>query len=150
MIGDLLFYRMHQPTLGDELITLYEGKHTDFVHVAIQVSDTRKIEASFNGGVVLNNLSNSRIDATYTPKRRPRGPQLNVLYGIDWLQKQVGQDYGYGDIVDVLLHYPVFECHYDCSALAAAFLTKIDALKDTESTFHMYTPQSLADKLGVK
>lgn len=147
MIGDVLFYRMHQPSLGDELITLYEGNHNDFVHVAIQISDSRKVEATFNGGVVMSNLNNTRIDTTYSPKLK-RGIKLQT--GLSWLSGQVGQDYGYGDVVDVLLKHPVFECHYDCSALAARYLSLLGIIKENEPTFHMYTPQSLADVLGVK
>lgn len=144
MIGDILFYRMDHWNFLDEVVLLYEGKQNDFVHVAIQVSETRKVEAIWNGGVVLSNLNNDRSYVTYSPKVK------SVKKGIDWLQSQVGQDYGYGDIADIVMNNtPIFECHYDCSALAMEYLKKLKASYENVDS-HLITPQKLADMLGIK
>lgn len=142
MIGDILFYR-NKGTLPDILIDYWEGNKNDFVHVAVQVSDTKKIEALFNG-VTISDVNNSLIAAHYALP-----DNLNMEKGIGWLFTQVGKPYGYGDVLDAILNAPVFECHYDCSALAAKFLT-VCGMSSFSIKIHMTTPQGLAEMLGVK
>jgi len=143
MIGDILFYK-NKGTLPDNLIDFWEGSRNDFVHVAIQVSDTQKIEALYNG-VTISDVNNSLVDAHYT---LPDG--LDLERGIRWLFTQVGKPYGYGDILDAVLNHPVIECHYDCSALATKFLIVCGVTYVSASQIHMMTPQGLAEMLGVK
>ena len=55
MVGDVLFYTANRDNLPDDVIALYEGNINDYVHVAIQVSDTQKVEATFPK-IVLNGI----------------------------------------------------------------------------------------------
>src|SRR5690242_18532600 len=148
MIGDILFYT-NKKDLPDTVIAFYEKLTEgadDFVHCAIVVSEQKKVEALWNG-VVLSNMNNSLPAAFYHPLKAP-----DLALALKWIESQVGQAYGYGDLVDVLLQHPVFECHYDCSALAAQFLGLAGdpLVKAWGQDVHMITPQMLADRLGVK
>lgn len=147
MIGDILFYRNPSwSDIPDDLIALYEGNKNDFIHCAIQVSSKEKVEALWSK-ISITGINDKLISGRYSPKVR------DMMPGWDWLNKQVGQPYGAGDILDVLLRHPIFECHYDCSALAAQYLKIVDdPIMDAFSDFsvHMITPQELAVALGVK
>ena len=149
MIGDILFYRNTNKQLPDEIIKLYEVFTTHapdpFVHCAVEVEDGNKIEAIFSG-VVLSPVNNSRVFARYHPDRL-----MALDKGLVWLKKQVGGPYGWGDIADIILAHPVFECHYDCSDLCASFLYYAgDSHMRTFINPHLLTPQDLAEALGVQ
>ena len=63
----------------------------------------------------------------------------------------VGQDYGTGDILDVLLHHPVFEAHTDCSDLATRYLywCGVIPIITWNVNPHIVTPSALAYRLGI-
>jgi hypothetical protein len=124
MRGDLLFYT---PTdwIGKLVAWATNGP---FCHVALDMDDSTKIEADWNGIVRVQNITRI-VDARFeTSKVVPK-----VDDGMAWLQVQVGNPYGKADIVSQVLRFMGFHFytseskHYDCSDLAARFLMRARA-----------------------
>lgn len=146
MVGDVLFYTADRENLVDDVIALYEGNINDFIHCAIQVSDTQKVEATFPN-IILDGLDERHIAARYTPKAESDAIQRAIR---DVLHT-VNQEYGVGDILDVLLHHPIFETHTDCSDLATRYLYWCGdpAILGWNVNPHIVTPAALAYRLNI-
>lgn len=146
MIGDVLFYTADRSSLTDDVVALYEGNINDYVHVAIQVSETQKVEATYPK-IVIDGLNERHIAHRYTPNARSGF----IESAIQSLIACVGQDYGTGDILDVLLHHPVFEAHTDCSDLATRYLYWCGdpAILAWDVNPHIVTPAALAYRLCI-
>lgn len=146
MIGDVLFYTADRTSLTDDVIALYEGNINDYVHVAVQVSETQKIEATYPK-IILNGLSERHIAHRYSP----RASEDAIKQALVTLAGTIGQDYGLGDILDVLLNHPVFEAHTDCSDLATRYLYWVGdpAILSWNVNPHIVTPAALAYRLGI-
>lgn len=145
--GDILFYKAGNGNWQDEAIRLWTA--SPFVHVAIAVSPVQKIEALANG-VLRTPLAPSRVTAMW----KFHGDHLSD--GLAWLTGEVGQSYGYADILDAILarfeqSVSIVSDHFDCSALATEFLLKcggVEALRNITNP-HTVTPAGLAQLLGV-
>lgn len=146
MIGDVLFYTADRSNLTDDVIALYEGNINDYIHVAVQVSENQKIEATFPK-IVLDGLDNRHVAQRYTPK----ASQEAIQAALQTLTGCVGQNYGMGDILDVLLHHPIFEAHTDCSDLATRYLYWCGdpAILAWNVNPHIVTPSALAYRLNL-
>lgn len=146
MVGDVLFYTANRSSLPDDVIALYEGNINDYVHVAIQVSETQKIEATFPK-IILDGLEERHITHRYTPNAHPEA----IQQAIQTLTGCINQDYGLGDILDVLLGHPIFETHTDCSDLATRYLYWCGdpAILGWNVNPHIVTPAALAYRLGI-
>lgn len=151
--GDILFFAQGNGSIGDGLIRLWTG--SKLVHCAIAVSGAQKIEALVNG--VVKTPINTQAVAACWHVAQHNIPANNLNYGLSWLQSQLGQMYGWGDIVDDILwkfeHGLAFDVgdHFDCSALATEFLLKVGSVPGLESItdVHVVTPGELASLLGV-
>lgn len=147
MIGDILFYR-NKTNIPDYLIALWEGYDKDkgpFIHCAIDLGDNTKIEALMRG-ISRSLINDSLVDARYCTEH------VNSN-AVDFLFKQLGQPYGYGDILDVVLQHSIFTEHYDCSDLAAQFLALCSdkhSIRFETPNDHMITPEQLANILGIQ
>lgn len=146
MVGDVLFYTADRTQLTDDVIALYEGNINDYVHCAIQVAEDRKVEATFPK-IVLDGLDTRHIAFAYQPKASAEAIQA----AIKTVLSTVGQDYGLGDILDVLLHHPIFEAHTDCSDLATRYLYWCGdpAILAWNVNPHIVTPSALAYRLNL-
>lgn len=146
MIGDVLFYTADRASLTDDVIALYEGNINDYIHVAIQVSEDKKVEATFPR-IILSGINDRHIACRYTPK----GTDAAIAQAIQTVLATVNQEYGVGDILDVLLHHPVFETHTDCSDLATRYLYWVGdpAILSWNVNPHIVTPAALAYRLGI-
>lgn len=145
--GSLLFYRS-SGTFFDRVIELLAGK---YVHVAIAISSTEKIEMLGQGCVKMP-ITENTIGGIwhYVPSTH-----IGLEAALNWLHGQIGQPYGWEDLLDVLDrgHSAVtFEVgHKDCSHLAADFLQKSGyPMGKFEPQHDRVTPMMLANFLGVK
>lgn len=147
MLGDVLFYTADRTSLTDDIVALYEGNINDYVHVAIQVSEDKKVEATFPH-IVLNGLNERHIACRYSPK----GSDTAITQAIQTVLGCVNQLYGVGDILDVLLHHPIFETHTDCSDLATRYLYWCGdpAILGWNVNPHLVTPAALAYRLEIE
>lgn len=148
MLGTILFYRVYDGNIVEEVIQEFEGKNA-YVHCAIAISSSQKVEALAEG--ITKSGMGRAADGMYT---LPASVQKVLLdQAVTWLEAQVGQSYGYIDIADAIL--ASFErgillpdSHYDCSALASQFLVKCGIALPV-SDVHTITPQELAGFLHV-
>jgi hypothetical protein len=155
MPGDILFYGKLAGSLTDEIIS--DWTNSNFVHVAIAVSASLKVEALYNGIVKTPIDSNSVAKAYYYHQRADVNAK-NLAYALLWLDGMVGQVYGWGDIANAFLtrfeHGAtiVLGDHFDCSALACEFLIKAGGVPGLQVVTdpHKVTPAMLAAYLGVK
>lgn len=153
--GDILFYTSTPGNIEDAVIAEWTANR--FVHVAIAISPEQKIEA-LNSGIVLSPINN-RLVAAHWSYMQHAAPLVeeNLLHALEWLHSEVGQAYGFGDILDAFLlkfeHVVTLDINnnFDCAALAGLFLLKaggIAALQNVTDA-HQLTPASLATLLGV-
>ena len=150
--GDILFYKEVKSNLID--IAIADWTQSSLVHCAIAVSSTQKIEALSNG-VLLTPLVDIDVDVSWNYSKIPG---LYLQSALEWLHSQVGQMYGYGDVLEALLykyeHGLVVNIgdHFDCSALACEFLLKGGGVYQLASITnpHEITPTSLYSLLTGK
>lgn len=148
--GDILFFGKAAGNIGDVLIQDWTG--SELVHCAVAVSAAQKIEA-LTHSVVITPIQERVVAASWSFN----APTGNLNNGLVWLQSQVGQMYGWGDIVDAVLWkfehgIAIDDGHFDCSGLCLEFLIKcggVPALAKVTNP-HIYTPATLAGLLGVK
>lgn len=154
-MGDILFFTSLKGSVIDSLIKYWTA--SAFVHCAIAVSPTRMVE-SLGTGVQASPIASRTVAAswTYAKHAAPLDPKdLHDAYL--WLMNQVGQTYGWGDIINAALEK--FENNvtldannrFDCSGLATQFLLKaggVGALMNVTDA-HQVTPASLAKLLDV-
>jgi uncharacterized protein YycO len=155
MPGDVLFFTSGSGTdVADKVIEAVTG--SNIVHCAIAVSAFFKVEALFSG-VVKTPINYSTVAYNYYLHESANPLVLaNITQALKWLDTQVGQMYGYGDVVNALLSkvetgvsIDVGE-HYDCSGLATEFLDKCSGTQATTlMNAHNVTPVQLARTLGV-
>lgn len=153
--GDLLFFNALDGNFIDSIIQGWTASH--FVHCAIVISPTHKIEALGNG-VQINPINDHVVSASWSYQSHASPfVQENLQQALLWLRSQVGQTYGYGDILDAALekveNVVTFDIggHFDCSGLATEFLLKaggVSALQNITDA-HTITPAKLAELLGV-
>lgn len=157
--GDILFYRAIPGDTVDAAISTWEGGSGDFVHVAVAISKIQKIEA-MTPTVALNPINGRSVDGVfrYSEHASPFNP-TNLAEALNWLQQQVGQMYGWGDIVNAVLwkfeHGISIDVggHTDCSDLGMSFLIRAGGVLPLLASLgdpHTVTPQELATALGVK
>lgn len=155
MPGDILFYASIPDNIAvDKAISMWEG-NSPIVHVAIAVSAVLKVEA-LGHGVVKTPIVQRNIykDWLYHKNASPLVPET-LSNALLWLDSQVGQMYGAGDIVNAILdkfeHSLSIDLgdHYDCSGLATEFLIIAGGIKKLAGVNpHKVTPAQLADMLG--
>ena len=153
MPGDILFYESGAAgDMGDKLIEAWTG--SKIVHVAIAISAYFKVEALLNG-VVKTPINYVNVYCSYLYHDSAK-PNNNLPEALVWLEQQVGQMYGYGDIVNAFLDK--FESgisinvgdHLDCSGLASDFLIRAGGTPASQiKDIHNVTPIQLAEVLGV-
>lgn len=146
--GDILFYGQGNGVIADKLISVWTG--SPLVHCAVAISGAQKIESLLHG-VVLTPVDERAVAAHWS---YVGGDDLQA--GLVWLHSQLGQIYGWGDILDAVLWkfehaIAVDDTHFDCSALATEFLLKCGGLKQLAAITnpHVITPAALAQLLGV-
>jgi hypothetical protein len=154
MPGDLLFYTHGENTLADNAIRAWTS--SDVVHVAIAESALIKIDA-FSHGVIKSPIDYNTVAFSYY-LHESANPLVteNIASAMLWVQRQVGQMYGYGDIVNAVLskleHGFTIDIgeNYDCSGLSAEFLIKCGGTPVSDiANAHNITPVELARVLGV-
>jgi uncharacterized protein YycO len=158
--GDLFFYKkMTQSsnivnTIVDNSITSLT--QSPYVHVAIAISAAQKIEATF-AGVSLSAITAGRPDFIWSYRDHASVVDSRLISALQWLTRQVGQPYGYGDIIEAVLYKLQhglnieYADHFDCSALAVEFLLKAGGVAEMidVTNAHQYTPGSLATLLHI-
>lgn len=146
MRGDLLFY--HDTDLVSRIIAW--ATHGPYSHCAVDLGDGTKIEALTRGVV--------RTPADVPPPTAVCSIHSDHLdAAVAWLQQQVGEQYGWEDIVNQVLkffHIPLYlgeRRHYDCSDLAARFVRIAGAfdLGSFREDLHLITPNDLARCAGL-
>lgn len=147
--GDILFYGQGNGDVMDKII--HDWTNSPLVHCAIAVSDIQKIEA-LSHGVVRTPIIEVDV-AAHWQFTTNGGSRAN---GLRWLEGQVGQMYGWGDILDGILwklehNVAIDTQHFDCSALATEFLLKVGGVPGLEGITdpHVITPARLAELLRV-
>jgi len=154
MPGDLLFYTHGESAITDKAISTWTG--SDIVHVAIAESALIKVDA-FSHGVIKSPINYNTVAFSYY-LHESANPLVteNISRAMLWLESQVGQMYGYGDIVNAVLskleHGFTVDIgdNYDCSGLAAEFLIKCGGTPVSDiANPHNITPVQLAQVLGV-
>ena len=155
MPGDVLFFTSGSGNqISDTLIQDVTG--SNIVHCAIAISALIKVESVFHG-VVKTPIDYRNVAYSYYlhEKARPLVTE-NISKALLWLDSQVGQVYGWGDVMNALL--TKFETgvtigigeHFDCSGLASEFLIMAGGTPASELTnAHNVTPVQLARILGV-
>lgn len=154
-LGDILFFTSLKGSFIDSIIQYWTA--SPFVHVAIAVSPTRMVEA-LGTNVQVSPITSRNVAAmwSYVAHAHPLDEQ-DVHDAYMWLMNQVGQTYGWADIINAALEK--FENavtldgnnRFDCSGLATQFLLKaggVAALSNVTDA-HTVTPASLAKLLDV-
>ena len=131
--GDILFYKMNG-SFTDRIIKWYTK--SPYVHVSIALDNKNQIEARAHG-VIRTVIDRTRLGAVFhlndgyqIGKNIPMGSKNELTKALVWLNMQVGREYSWADIVNAVAErwyqrmYLVQVQHYDCSALAAEFLTR--------------------------
>jgi uncharacterized protein YycO len=153
MRGDLLFYSP-RGNVFDQLVErlVCRVTHGPFCHVAIDLGDGTKVEATTRG--IVHVPTDGKEAARFS--LAPRSVPSHLEAALQWALKQVGQRYGWEDIVDQglkLLGFHFFigiRYQYDCSDLAARVCRMSDGLDlDTVPDLHLITPNDLARLAGV-
>jgi hypothetical protein len=154
MPGDLLFYNHGESAITDKAIQLWTD--SDIVHVAIAESALIKVDA-FSHGVIKSPIDYNTVAFSYY-LHESASPLVteNIAVAMLWLERQVGQMYGVGDIVNAVLskleHGLTIDINdnYDCSGMAAEFLAKCGGTPASDiANTHNITPVQLARLLGV-
>ena len=155
MPGDILFYGRIQSDLADTVISEWTG--SAIVHVAIAVSALLKVEA-LGGGIVKTPIDARAIYTSwYYHKSASPIVAENLSRALLWLDAQVGQMYGWGDIANAALakfeHSVSIDLggHYDCSGLATEFLLMAGGVPRLQGVDpHTITPSQLNTLLSVQ
>lgn len=152
--GDILFYRALPGNLIEQAVAWFERKPNAFVHCAIAISGSQKVEALADG-IVTTQIAVAP-DGVFHYQQQV-SDHTGLAPALDWLKKEGGQAYGFIDLADAIL--ALYEraaflqtAWYDCSALATEFLIKAGGvdLGMLSEEVHSTTPQELANQLGVK
>ncbi len=144
--GDILLYKESPHNLVDEAIELVTC--SQYVHIAIAVSDHQKIEA-LSGGVIVSPLANTHPASVWSYMATIKDYDRNSLnMAVYWLQSMIGQPYGFADDFNAVLEALNFNMsldagnHFDCSSLAAEFLMKAGGVPRLQNVTdpHRVTP----------
>ena len=145
--GDILFF-VSSGSIFDKLISWWT--HSRFVHVAIAIGNGEKVEA-LGQGIVKDAVTSATAAVWHNPK--PYDDE-RLQEALQWLLKQVGKPYGWGDIANAVdashTFYYVQTGHVDCSALATDFLILAGYdMGELALDPHTVTPAALATFLQV-
>lgn len=161
--GDVLFY-YSSGTAADVAIVAATGG--PFVHAEVDLGDGTSIGALSGGTAHFRRASGARY-AVYPTAEHCTQEQLAA--GLAWLSAQVGDPYGWADILTAsenaaarglagifgrpapALPYLAVPGAYDCSDLVCQYLTRCAiALPPSDRDPHTVTPEALATQLGVR
>jgi len=155
--GDLLFYLSQGDMLGWLIAT---WTRSPFIHVAICLDETYKVEAVQSGvqkALIRGNDYNTLGSHWQLQANSKDHDPIDLSEALSWLQGMVGQSYGIQDFLTNAnpfekFFYVVSPLHYDCSALATQFLVKAGGVNlcGYDLDPHTVTPADLATCLGVK
>lgn len=150
MRGDVVFYSPE--TLIERIIA--RSTHGPFSHVAVMIDDDTVIEADTHG-VIIAPLKSNTVSVSPSVAIGP----LNVEPGIYWLKQQLGERYGWFDILDAFFRlafrtsfYIGQPKSYDCSDLVTRYLIACGLggwLGDLAAEPHLVTPNDLARKFKL-
>lgn len=156
MRGDLLFYAPRRSPRC--LVGLFERlicrvTAGPFCHVAVDMGDGTKVEATLRGIV----RTPTRGDEAARFPLAPHCGHDELEGALGWAARQVGEEYGLEDLLDAFLKYVCHTRwyvgaygHYDCSDLAAHVCRLSDAVDlDHVESLHLITPNQLARLCGV-
>lgn len=150
MRGDILLFKT-DGSLSAWFISKFT--HGPFVHVAIDLGDNTEIAAHPRGvsrqDIYLNKGEMVRV---------PLGERANSFFlerAVGWLESQVGEPYGWVDIIDSalgILGLPIFffeRNHHDCSTLASLFINRLGLDDLYIDTPDLVSPNDLARILHI-
>ena len=151
----LVFYKAYKPSFTSAMNTWLVQKltHGPYVHVAIKLADNYIVWADLNGVKAGPMLIQVPLDIQPIALIAP-----TMTQAVAWLEQQVGDPYGYVDLIDQALDVLIPSNtiiisqtgHYDCSNLATAFLNKAGVtLPQNFLPPYNVSPNDLAEFMGL-